>query len=339
MKKILVTGSEGYIGAVLVSKLIDKGYEVIGLDTCFYGDGFGLGKPNYQLIQKDIRDINDLDFSKYDAIIHLAALSNDPTGEFLPSLTKEINYKATIALAKKAKEQGVKRFLFASSCSIYGVADGVVDEESSVNPITEYAKSKIASENDLKKLADDKFCVAILRNSTVYGYSPKLRNDLVVNNFVTCALATKKIKITSDGTPWRPIIDINDLSKIFIKFLEVDAKLVNGKVFNIGFNENNLQVKDILTTIQTLLSDCEVIYTGESSKDSRSYRVKFDRLAHLFPDLKQERTLAKSVADLIAQLKKNHFSPSDFYSQKFTRLATLKKLLKNKKLNPYFYWV
>ncbi len=332
IKKILVTGSEGYIGAVLVPKLIRKGYEVVGIDTCYFGR-FNKG-VGFRLIKKDIRNITDDDLQNIDAVIHLAALSNDPVGELNPNLTNEINFKATIHLARLAKKQEVKRFLFSSSCSIYGIAKKkIVDEQSPTTSLTAYAKSKVQSENELKKLADENFCIGLLRNSTVYGYSPSFRDDLVVNNLVCRTLLSGEIRIMSDGTPWRPLIDTRDLSDIFIEFLKVDADKINGKIINVGFKENNLQVKDLINEIQRLLPKSKVIYTGEHGRDSRSYRVDFTRFKKIFPRVNQHWSIHKSINDLISQLKKNKFS-----KKTYSRISALKILLQKNKLEINLRW-
>lgn len=340
MKKILITGSDGYIGSTLTQKLIDMGYEVTGLDTFFFSDSIlGKYKIPYKIIQADTRNIDGLDLTQFEAIIHLAALSNDPMGEIDPILTEEINHKATINLAKRAKMSKIKRFIFSSSCSIYGITkQDTVDETSEVNPLTSYAKFKIDSENELKKLADDNFCVCLLRNSTVYGFSPKFRDDLVVNNLTCLAVALKKLLIKSDGTPWRPLIDVRDLSYILTEFLTIEKKLVNSQVINIGFNENNLQVKDIIMQIHKLLPDTEVIFNKYPDKDSRSYRVDFSKFNKLFPNIKQEWSIKQSVNDLIFQLQKNNYTKREFLSGKFTRLKRLEKLMKKGRLNKKLYW-
>ncbi len=339
-KKILVTGSEGYIGTVLTQELIKRDYQVTGLDTNFFKDTrFLSGKRNYKLIKKDIRKIDDLDLREFYAVIHLAALSNDITGDIQPVLTRDINFLSTIKLAKYAKKQGVKRFLFSSSCSIYGIAkNGVVDEKSPINPVTPYAKAKIASERELRKLADSEFCVGLLRNSTVYGFSDNFRNDLVVNNLVTSAIAINKIIIKSDGTPWRPLIDVWDLSNIFIEFLQSDKKLINGKVFNIGFNENNLQVRDVAHLIKKQLPKCEVVFTGEHGNDVRTYRVNFDKFHKAFPQIRKKWSLTRSIIKMISKLEENNFNSQDYYDGKYTRLAVLNRLLSNNILDKSFYW-
>jgi len=335
--RVLVTGDRGYIGSVLVPLLLSKNYKVIGLDASYFG---GAKKsPNYFPITKDIRKVQKKDLKGVNAVIHLSALSNDPMGEIDPNLTSDINFRASVRLARLAKSIGVKRFLFSSSCSIYGIAkNGIVDEQSPVNPLTAYAKSKIDTERELLKLADSKFCVGIMRNSTVYGFSPKFRNDLVVNNLVTTALAFGEIRIMSDGTPWRPLIDVRDLSKIFIEFLTVDLDKINGKIVNIGFDENNLQVKDIVSVVQKYVPGCKVVYTGEHGKDTRSYKVSFNKFKSIFPNIRQEWTLDRSVEDMVKNLKKMNFNKKDFESGIFTRLSVLKNLSSSKALTSDLYW-
>lgn len=339
--KVLVTGDRGYIGSVLVERLLRAGFDVVGIDSGFFEDNlvFERKGPRYKQIKKDIRKITLEDLAGIDAIIHLSALSNDPMGEIDPKLTEEINHKASVRLAKLAKKAGVKKFIFSSSCSIYGIAkDGVVDENSKVNPLTAYAKSKIKTETALKKLASDNFLIYLLRNSTVYGFSPRFRNDLVVNNLVTTALAFGEIRILSDGTPWRPLIDIRDLADVFIEFLKTGNKVLSGQVINIGFNENNFQVKDLVDVIREYLPSCKVLYTGEHGTDSRSYRVKFDLFKKHFPQVHQKWPLSKSVRDMIVNLKKSKFSKKDFEEGRYTRLLVLKRLLENKQIDNQLFF-
>jgi len=339
--RVLVTGDRGYIGSVLVPLLIKHRYGVVGLDSGLFEKNLipNTPVPKYKKITKDIRKVELSDLKGFHTVIHLCALSNDPMGEIDPKLTEEINYKASIRLAKLAKKAGIKRFLFSSSCSIYGIAkNGVVNEDSEVNPLTAYAKSKIDAEQELLELADADFCVGVIRNSTVYGFSPKFRNDLVVNNLVTTALVFREIRIMSDGTPWRPLIDARDLSRIFIEFLTVDAKKINGKIINAGFNENNLQVKDIVSIVQKNIPNCKVVYTGEHGKDTRSYKVSFDRFESLFPQVKQKWTLEKSVKDMVKNLKKIGFGKKEFESGEFSRLTMLKRLIKENKIDSQLFW-
>ncbi len=341
IKNILLTGSDGYIGAVLVQKLIKNKFNVIAWDNLYYQKSI-LGKYNPMVNFKkvDIREINKKELINIDAIIHLAALSNDPLGELDSKLTEEINYLATVRIAKLAKKMKVKRFIFPSSCSIYGIAkNGVVSEKSKVNPLTTYAKSKIKSEKTLKKLADKSFCVCLPRNSTVYGFSPKLRTDLVVNDFTTTAVAKGEIRIMSDGTPWRPLIDVRDLSDIFIEFLKIDSKKVNGKIINVGFNENNLQVREILNIIKKELPNCKVIYTGEHGKDARSYKVNFNTFKKTFPNVKQKWPLKKSIRNLIKQLKSENFNETLFEKNLYNRLYVLKDLINKNKVDKKLHWI
>lgn len=336
---VLVTGDRGYIGSVLVPLLLEKSHKVIGFDTEFFKTQISPSKTSYRKITKDIREISDEDLKGIDAVIHLSALSNDPMGQINPNLTSEINFKSSVKLANLAKRNKVKRFLFSSSCSIYGITkDATVDEESPVNPLTAYAKSKIDTERELLKLSDSSYCVGILRNSTVYGFSPKFRNDLVVNNLVTTALAFGEIRIMSDGTPWRPLIDVRDLSRIFIEFLTIDSKRINGKIVNVGFEENNFQVKDIVSIVQKYIPNCKVVYTGEHGKDTRSYKVNFKRFESIFPTISQEWTLDKSIDDMVKNLKKIKFGKKDFESGEFSRLNVLKNLSLSNTVTSDLYW-
>jgi len=337
IKNILVTGSEGYIGSVLVDILKEKKYKIRCIDSGFFVRN-EISKPRstYPLIKKDIRSINKNDLKNIDAIIHLAALSNDPMGELNHSLTKSINLDATIRLAKLAKKMKIKKFIFSSSCSVYGIAKTkIVNEHSKANPQTCYAKCKLIAEQKLKKLASRNFFVGILRNSTVYGFSPRFRNDLVVNNMVASALSEKQIKIMSDGKPWRPLIDVKDLSQIFIEFLKNDQMELNGKIVNVGFAEGNYQINDIAKTINKYMPKCKIIYTGEHGSDTRSYKVDFKLFKKYFPNMKQKWPLSKSVKDLINKLRN---SQKTVYSSKFSRLSAINDYLKAKILNKKLYW-
>lgn len=338
--KVLITGSEGYIGAVLARQLIKRGCEVIGVDTLYYDNtGKRLNSKKYRLLDCDIREIDKIDLRGIDVIIHLAALSNDPLGELNPKLTKEINFDATVKLAKAAKKAGVKRFIFSSSCTIYGINDeGYVDENSEIDTLTSYAKTKRLAEKGLLKLCDDNFTVVILRNSTVYGFSPRFRNGLVVNHFVSCGIARKQIKVLSDGTPWRPQIDVRDLSNIFIAFLKAPVDRTRGQIFNIGFDENNFQVNDILREVQKFLPNCEVVYTGEHGDGTRTYRVNFNKFKKAFPHVKQMWPLSKSIKELIRQLKKLKYSRDDFDKGKYMRIVTMENLIHEGALNKKLYW-
>lgn len=339
LKKILVTGVNGYIGTVLAEKLQKKGYNVVGWDADYFKKiTLGSYKNIYSSKKVDIRQ-KETDLSKIDCIIHLAALSNDTMGALNEKLTFDINYKATIELAKKAKKSGVKRFIYSSSCAVYGIAKKKhVDEKSPINPLTAYAKSKVLVEEGLKKLCDDNFSVCLLRNSTVYGFSPRFRNDLVVNSLVTSAVALGEIRVLSDGTAWRPLIDVRDLCDIICKFIKVNSKAINGNIYNIGFDDSNYQVNDILKFIKKALPDCKIVYTGELGKDRRSYKVNFTKLRRLFPAIKQEWPLEKSIQHLIRRLNEYKFKRFDFEQGKFVRLTKLKSLISEKKIDKSLYW-
>src|SRR5581483_10178014 len=311
LKKILVTGSDGYIGAGLVNTLEKNRYSVTGIDTSYFKSTIGATRK-IKTIKKDIRGI--------DAIIHLAGLSNDSLGELNPKLTREINYKATIRLARLAKRSGVKRFIFSSSCSVYGIAKTVVNENSKVKPLTEYSKNKYLAEKQLLKLSDKNFCVIILRNATVYGYSPKFRDDLVVNNLFVGAILTKKIVILSDGKPWRPLIDVRDLSNFFVLFLKIETKKVNGKVFNVGFNENNYKVIEIANLISKKIKNCKIEILNTLPNDARSYQVNFSKLKKLFPKYKQQWPLKKAINDLYQNLK-SHNIKKNSKDKSLTRIS------------------
>jgi nucleoside-diphosphate-sugar epimerase len=329
MKKVLVTGHNGYIGAHLVGLLKDKGFEVVGCDiNLFEGcEWESYTKPDVELI-KDLRDLTLEDLKGVDCVMHLGALSNDPMGDIDENITFSINREGTIALAKTAKEAGVSRFLFSSSCSIYGKGEKLdLEETDPTNPITAYAISKIASENAIMDMADDDFSPAFLRNATAYGHSPMLRIDLVVNNLLGCALANGDIQIHSDGTPWRPLIHCKDIANAFVAFLEAPKEAIHNQIVNIGGNAENYQVKDVADLVQKYLPEANIVFTGQVGEDPRNYRVKFDKLNSLIPSFELEYTLEKGMEELFSKYKEHNFSKEDFEGEQFVRLRTLKNRL------------
>lgn len=329
--KILVTGNKGYIGSVLCGRLSLQGHSLVGLDTDFY-DGCNFLSLDYTVgkqLLKDVRNIAGDDFTGVDAVIHLAALSNDPIGALNPRLTSEINYLASVRLAKLAKDCGVKRFIFSSSCSVYGISgDEMIDESGLLRPETEYARSKVESERDISLFADKSFSPVFLRNATVYGISPMLRVDLVVNNLAGWAFTTKKIRVMSDGTPWRPLIHIQDICDAFIAVLNAPKELIHNQVFNVGQNRENYRVRDIVSAIKKEMPECEVEYTGEHGVDTRTYRVNFDKIAKVLGTyFKPKWDIEKGTKEIMASYKKVNFNKEDFEGDKFIRLKRIKKLL------------
>jgi len=337
---ILVTGNNGYIGKILVKSLIDKGYKVIGYDTDYFSNCeiYNDDLTSVQQITKDIRDVSEDDLNDIDVICHLAALSNDPTGNLNPTLTDDINHKASIKLAKLAIKKGVRKFIYSSSCSLYGVAEEkALTEESIQNPVTPYAKSKVDTEIDLKKLACKNFSPVFLRNSTAYGLSPMMRFDLVLNNLCGWAYTTGKIKIMSDGTPWRPLVHIEDICRAFIAIIESSNDLVHNQAFNVGQNKENYQIKDIAEVVKKIFPNCDIEYTFEHGSDSRTYNVSFDKISEL-KNFKPQWNIEKGAKELLNAFKKYDLTIDDFQSKKYTRLKQLQFLLDSNKLNDDLYW-
>ncbi len=289
--KVLVTGNNGYIGSRLTQLLLEKGYQVTGLDTNYYrGCEFNKFHLEVNQINKDIRTVSKRDLENIDAIIHLAALSNDPLGALDASLTDEINYQATVKIANLAKELVIRRFIYASSCSMYGIAgEDAVTEDSPLAPVTAYAISKVKSEKALSKMADDSFSPVFLRPGTAYGIAPMLRCDLVVNNLAGWAYTTGKIRIMSDGTPWSPTIHVEDLCQAYITCLECPIEIIHNEAFNLGQNKENYQIRDMANVVKRIIPGCEVEYTYEHGSDSRTYKVSFDKISTKLKDLFQPK--------------------------------------------------
>lgn len=341
--KILLTGNKGYIGSVLGEILLEKGYDVVGYDTNYYGEcDLAEAKRPAKQIVKDIRRTSKEDLVEIDAIIYLAALSNDPLGELAPGLTEDINFKATVALAKLAKEAGVKRFLYASSQSMYGVADTsheLTEDEAGPYGVTAYARTKWDAEVELKKMNSAAFSVVCLRASTVFGASPNLRCDIVFNNFVACAYTTGKIEIKSDGTPWRPVVHIRDVSAAYLAGLEAPLELVAGQSFNVGISNGNYTVRQLAEAAQRSVPGSVLTFTGEHGNDSRTYRVSFEKILSVLKDYyKPEWDLDRGGKELVDFFKKVNFTEEQFKGRQCNRLKEINYLLENKRIDTNLQW-
>ncbi len=328
IKKILVTGSEGYIGSVLMPMLNREGYEITGLDSCYYSEGNLTNEIllSYKIIRKDIRDTTAADFAGFDTVIHLAALSNDPLGKLNEELTFEINYKASVEIARYAKEAGVKRFIFSSSCSLYGASDKILTESDNANPQTAYGKSKILAENEIVKLAGNEFSPVFLRNATAFGISPRMRFDIVVNSLTGFAKTEKVVKILGDGTPWRPLVHVNDICKAIILSLKAPKSAIHNQAFNIGSSNENYQIKTIAEKIKVFYSDCKIEIVKKNAGDTRNYIVSFEKAEKLL-GFKPDYTLSYGIKELKNSYEKINLTKEVFDCRLYTRLKQIEYLI------------
>lgn len=338
--KVLLTGHRGYIGAIAARVLRDAGHDVTGLDTLYY-EGCDLGAPpdgDIPTLHVDIRDVRPEQFEGFEAIAHFAALSNDPIGDLNPELTADVNFRATIDLARAAKEAGVGRFVFSSSCSMYGAGhEKPVDENAPLKPITAYAESKVRSEEALAGLVDDGFSTVSLRNATAYGVSPRLRVDLVLNNLVGWAYTTGKVKIMSDGTPWRPLIHVEDISRATLAALEAPTEAIHGEAFNVGRDSENYQVRDLGSIVEEVVGG-EIEYAGSGDPDPRSYRVDFSKFARTFPGAGLDWTARRGAEELLEAYRSVDLTLEQFESDRYIRLKHLRKLLESGELDEQLRW-
>jgi nucleoside-diphosphate-sugar epimerase len=339
--RVLVTGHHGYIGSVLVPQLTDAGHDVVGLDTYLY-EGCDLGEEEtteIAAIRKDVRDVSAEDLEGFDAVLHLAALSNDPTGDLNPECTYEVNHRASVSLARAAKQAGVERFLFSSSCSLYGAAaEDWIGEDAAFNPVTAYGESKVLAERDIGQLADDSFSPTFLRNATAHGLSPRHRGDLVVNNLTAFAFATGEVLMQSDGSPWRPLVHIEDISRAFVGLLGAPREQVHGEAFNVGADDENYQIRDVARIVEEVVSGSRVALASDAGPDKRSYRVSFAKLARAFPELRPRWTVRASAEQMLGAYREHDLRIEDFEGSRFTRIARLKELMADGRLDDTLRW-
>lgn len=338
--RILITGTEGYLGSLLAPLLMDKGHEVIGVDTGFYKEGWlfnGVDRTPLTLV-KDLRRLELSDFEGVDAVVHMAELSNDPAGALAPDITYEINHKGSIHIAELARKAGVERFIYMSSCSVYGVSEGgEVDEESSVNPQTAYGICKTLVERDVKPMASDDFSPTFLRNATAYGASPRMRFDIVLNNLAGWAWTTREIRMSSDGSPWRPLVHALDIAKAVSCVLEAPREVVHGEVFNVGDSRHNYRVREIAEIVARVFPGCELSF-GESGSDNRSYRVNFEKINSLLPGFACDWDAERGARQLRSVFERIEMTGETFEWRGFTRLKALEHLIRTGQIDENFFW-
>ncbi len=339
--RVLVTGHHGYIGSILVPLLVEGGHDVVGLDMYLY-EGCDFGEdhaPAVPVIRRDIRDVTASDLDGFDAVMHLAALSNDPVGDLNPDCTYAVNHRASVALAEAAKQAGVERYLFSSSCSLYGAAgQDWIDETAAFHPVTAYGESKVLAERDIGALADDSFSPTFLRNATAHGLSPRHRGDLVVNNLTAFAFATGEVLMQSDGTPWRPLVHIEDISRAFLVLLQAPREKVHGEAFNIGGDDENYQIRDVAQIVEEVVSGSRIAFAEGAGPDKRSYRASFAKLRQAFPELRPTWTVRASVEQMLTAYRENGLTIADFGGSRFMRIARVKELIAEGRLDEALRW-
>ncbi len=339
-KRVLITGHRGYLGAVMAPHLLQQGYDVVGLDTGYFDDCTLVPDPlEIPAIRKDIRDVVVEDLKGFFAVIHLAALSNDPIGNLDEAWTDEINYRASVRLAELAREAGVRRFLFSSSCIMYGDADTeVVDESSALDPKTLYARSKVRSEEAIREMTSDGFSPIFIRNGTVYGVSPRMRFDTVLNDLTAAAVTTRKVVLYSDGKPWRPVVHIRDVARSFQAFLEAPLEAVHGEAFNNGAPHLNHQISELAGFAAESVEGCTIEVLNRPGADQRTYKADFSKFSRTFPDFRFEMSAKEGARAVADELRSLGLTEDQFRGQRFVRLRWLTHLLDSGRLDASLRW-
>lgn len=338
--RVFVTGNDGYLGSLLVGELLKRDWHVIGLDTGFYRERmlYRVGSNIPFTIAKDVRQITSNDLKDVDAVVHMAELSNDPAGQLAPDITYEINHKGSVSLAQSARNAGVRRFVYMSSCSVYGVTEQqFVDEDSPVNPQTAYAICKTLVEKDVSRLATDEFSPTFMRNATAFGASPRMRFDIVLNNLAALAWTTKEIRMTSDGTPWRPLVHALDIARAIIAVLEAPQQAVHNQIFNVGDTSHNYRVKEIAEIVAQAFEGCRLSF-GAPGTDNRSYRVSFEKIRKHLPAFKCMWDARRGALQLHDLFTKIEMTREVFEYRAFTRLKQLEYLLRTGQIDSQFFW-
>ncbi len=338
--RVLVTGHKGYIGSVMVPLLIDAGHEVVGLDTGLYeACSFGDRRQEIAGVRLDIRSVEPHHLEGFEAVVHLAALSNDPLGDLNAQLTYDINHLASVRLARAAREAGVERFLFASSCSLYGASGtgAPLTEDAPFNPVTPYGESKILVEQDVTRLATPDFSPVFFRNATAYGVSPHLRVDIMVNNLVGYAVTTGQVLIKSDGSPWRPLVHVEDICRAFLATLEADRRRTHNQAFNVGITEENFRVREVAEMVEAV-TGCQATFAEGASADARDYRVDFGRIQRVLPEFQPRWTVQKGVEELYEAYRRYDLTEDEFLGGRYVRLNEIKRLQSEGRLDDELRW-